>query len=109
MINEPGISSYICDQTNVLSMIILYDNLSNALTFPLEVVIDDGYHEFNANLLSLRTLFPLLSSGGVYIIEDVSRWYKFIWLGVGRLMGFKLMVFDFPSAKQNLLLIPIFK
>ena len=73
MINEPGISSYICDQTNMLSMTILYDNLSNTLTFLLEVVIDDGYHEFNANLLSLRTFFLLLSCGGVYIIEDISR------------------------------------
>ena len=109
MINEPGIKSYICDQTNKLSMNILYDNLRNALRFPLEVVIDDGYHEFNANLLSLSTLFPLLSKGGIYIIEDVSRWYKFIWIGVGRLMGLKLTIFNFPSAKQNLLLIAIFK
>ena len=36
----------------------------------LDLVIDDASHELHATKASFETLFPLLRSGGWYIIED---------------------------------------
>jgi len=37
---------------------------------PLDLVIDDASHELHATRASFETLFPLLRSGGIYMIED---------------------------------------
>ena len=36
-----------------------------------DVIIDDGSHKLEHQLLSFNILFPKLNSGGIYIIEDV--------------------------------------
>ncbi len=36
----------------------------------IDVVIDDGLHEFEANRILLETVLPKLADGGVYFIED---------------------------------------
>lgn len=41
----------------------------------LAVVIDDGSHRGDDIWASFTTLFPLLQSGGVYIVEDLSTSY----------------------------------
>lgn len=41
----------------------------------VDVVIDDGSHVSAHVLTSLRTLFPLLADGGLYIIEDLVTSY----------------------------------
>jgi hypothetical protein len=38
---------------------------------PLDLVIDDGGHQFNQQVVSYQALWPHLSSGGLYVIEDV--------------------------------------
>ena len=40
---------------------------------PLDLVIDDASHEYNATVASFEMLFPLLRPGGLYMIEDW-RW-----------------------------------
>ncbi len=35
------------------------------------IMIDDGFHEFNANLNFLLNSFSKLEKGGIYIIEDL--------------------------------------
>lgn len=42
---------------------------------PLDAVIDDASHFVGKTLRSFQLLFPVLSPGGVYIIEDVSALY----------------------------------
>lgn len=37
---------------------------------PLDLVIDDGSHQYDLTLRSFNTLFPLLRPGGHYVIED---------------------------------------
>ena len=46
---------------------------------PFDVVIDDGGHTMNQQIISFNTLFPLLREGGVYVIEDLhtSYWSAF--------------------------------
>ena len=47
----------------------------------VDVVIDDGSHIAEHQLASFRTLFPLLSNGGVYICEDLHTAYWEDWQG----------------------------
>ena len=48
-----------------LREIVEADNLA-----PLDLVIDDGSHEYELTLRSFNVLFPLLRPGGHYVIED---------------------------------------
>jgi hypothetical protein len=42
-----------------------------AQTSSLDVVIDDGGHSFNQQIVTLEELLPHMNAGGVYICEDV--------------------------------------
>jgi SAM-dependent methyltransferase len=46
---------------------------------PFDVVIDDGGHHMHQQIASVETLFPSLSEGGVYLVEDchTSYWDEF--------------------------------
>jgi len=46
---------------------------------PLDVVLDDGGHTMNQQIVSFRHLFPLVRDGGLYIVEDThtSYWHAF--------------------------------
>lgn len=46
---------------------------------PFDVVIDDGGHTMDQQITTVETLFPLLSDGGVFIVEDchTSYWDEF--------------------------------
>ncbi|MEV7007445.1 class I SAM-dependent methyltransferase [Streptosporangium sp. NPDC051022] len=65
-------------------------------TGPLDIVIDDGSHRSEHVLTSLRTLFPHLRNGGLYVIEDLqtSYWPRF---------GGNSDVFDSPSTSVGFL------
>lgn len=44
-----------------------------------DIILDDGGHTMNMQIVSFKTLFPHLKSGGLYIIEDLhtSYWPSF--------------------------------
>jgi 8-demethyl-8-alpha-L-rhamnosyltetracenomycin-C 2'-O-methyltransferase len=42
---------------------------------PLDIVIDDGSHKNAHQILSFREIFPYVSSGGIYVIEDLCTSY----------------------------------
>jgi hypothetical protein len=46
---------------------------------PFDVVIDDGGHTMDQQIVTIETLFPLLNDGGVFIVEDThtSYWTAF--------------------------------
>jgi 8-demethyl-8-alpha-L-rhamnosyltetracenomycin-C 2'-O-methyltransferase len=46
-----------------------------------DVVIDDGGHRMDQQLVSFKTLFPHVKSGGLYIIEDLHTSYWPNWGG----------------------------
>jgi cephalosporin hydroxylase len=48
-------------------------------TGPLDIIIDDGSHRAKDQLGSLRYLWPWLSSGGLYIMEDTHTSYLKRW------------------------------
>lgn len=45
--------------------------VANAIGLSIDFVSDDGSHKTSDQLTSLETLFPFLSPGGIYVIEDI--------------------------------------
>ena len=71
---EYGIKTFICDQTDSNSITEMWNNeVLNNLDF--DVIIDDGLHEFNANLTFFENSIHKLKRGGYYIIEDVLPYF----------------------------------
>ena len=63
-LNSKRIKTYKCDQSNPDEINKITTNIS------LDLVIDDGSHFVNHQLISFKTLFPKIKPGGFYIIED---------------------------------------
>lgn len=42
---------------------------------PFDIVIDDGSHIWDHQITTLRTLFPFLKDGGLYVVEDLETNY----------------------------------
>jgi hypothetical protein len=66
--NEDRIKTFYVDQTNPISISELYKNIGN---INFDIIIDDGLHEYNANICLFENSFKYLSKQGIYIIEDV--------------------------------------
>lgn len=50
------------------------NNVIHDLPF-LDIIIDDGSHQFDHQRLSFQYLFPCLKQGGIYLIEDTHTSY----------------------------------
>ena len=67
--NEDKIKTYYVDQTSVISISELFKNIGSV---NFDIIIDDGLHEYNANICLFENSFKFLNKQGYYIIEDVS-------------------------------------
>lgn len=61
-----------------------------------DIVVDDGSHVPAHQLLTLRTLWPIVAAGGIYILEDIETAY---W-GRSTIYGY---LFDSRRASENVL------
>lgn len=70
LFQEGSISTFYCDQRDKKS---IEDMFSNDLLkdVPFDIIIEDGLHEFEANLTFLMNSIKHLKQGGIYIIEDL--------------------------------------
>lgn len=69
-LQTPNISTGILDQSNEHSLSLFYEHcVKNNHYF--DFILDDGSHHMRDQQLTLGYLFPLLKSGGVYIVEDL--------------------------------------
>jgi hypothetical protein len=50
--------------------------LNNEFNMEFDLIIDDGSHRMQDQQVSLKTLFPKLRSGGLYVIEDLHTSYE---------------------------------
>ncbi len=73
-LTECRIKIYQGDQTDPVFLQHVHDQEG-----PFDIIIDDGSHFQSHIIASFETLFPLMSSGGIYAIEDTqtSYWPKF--------------------------------
>ena len=79
---------YKCDQSNVNDLINVKNKIKSKDIF---FINDDGSHIPEHQLLTFNTLFPILSDGGIYIIEDIetSYWTKNGLFGYKTRYGYK--------------------
>lgn len=65
MFSEERITTFLFDSTSKEQC----DRVLGGLEF--DIIVDDGLHTKEAQLETLRNLFPRLSVGGLYVIEDI--------------------------------------
>ena len=61
---------------------------------PFDIILDDGGHVPDQQLVSFLTLFPILKEGGVYLVEDL---HTSFWLG-GQGSRFGINFYDFARG-----------
>tara|TARA_B100000795_G_C22796545_1_gene439621 strand:+ start:129 stop:833 length:705 start_codon:yes stop_codon:yes gene_type:complete len=69
--DEDKIKTFFVDQTSPLTIASMFDRIGIE---KFDVILEDGLHEFNANICFFENAIRFLDSNGVYIIEDV--YYK---------------------------------
>lgn len=69
LFQEERISTFEVDQTSKESIKLMWNNINNNF----DIMIDDGLHEYSANIIFFENSFNKLRSGGMYIIEDVAQ------------------------------------
>lgn len=77
LFNENRINTFYCDQTNPN---IIKDMWNNSLLCDnFDIIIEDGLHTYDANIIFFENSIHKLNKGGYYIIEDVltSEIYKY--------------------------------
>jgi hypothetical protein len=64
--SEARISTMLCDSTDIGAVAQVLDNKS------FNVIIDDGSHDNEDQLITLANLWSCLDRGGTYVIEDLT-------------------------------------
>jgi len=68
IIDPKRVETFIVDQSSDVS---LSDFVEKNKTRTFDFIIDDGSHQADHQILTLKFLFPLLAENGVYFIEDI--------------------------------------
>jgi len=67
---RPRVEIAIIDQSDIEQLVQL------GLKYgPFDVIIEDGSHFWDHQITSLKTLFPFVKNGGIYIVEDLQTNY----------------------------------
>jgi demethylmacrocin O-methyltransferase len=67
LINQGRIRSFWCDQSSESSLREIIPTLGS----DFDLIIDDGSHMVDHQILTANTFMPLLGSNGIYVIEDI--------------------------------------
>lgn len=76
-ISKTDFPAWVVDQTSTESLENLNSEISTLGDFSL--IIDDGFHEFSANVRTFLALSKRLNSGGHYFVEDVHQSQIALW------------------------------
>lgn len=101
LFSEDRIKTYVCDQTSPISIWKLWNTL--ALEEAFDVIVEDGLHEFSANVCFFENSFYKVKNGGYFIIEDVSvsclaDWGRQLTEWRARFPMFEYKVVNLPST-----------
>jgi len=66
--NEERIKTHFVDQNDPLTISEMFKNFNEE---KFDIIIEDGLHEYNANICFFENAINYLSVDGIYIIEDV--------------------------------------
>ena len=65
--DEPRIETYLCDSTNYNDV----NQFTEKLDVKFDIIIDDGSHYDQHQMITLQNFYKHLKPGGIYIIEDI--------------------------------------
>lgn len=74
LFNTERINTFYCDQTDPEIIKKMWNESSLQENF--DIIIEDGLHTFNANKCFFENSIHKLKSNGYFIIEDISNYYK---------------------------------
>lgn len=69
LFREERIETFYCDQLNDDAIRDLWSH--DALRDGMDIIVEDGFHSFDANIFFLARSLAHLRAGGLYIIEDI--------------------------------------
>ena len=69
LLNDESFDLFFCDQLNSLEFATIMKKRNKFY----DVIVDDGLHTINANLITLKSTWDYLNDGGVYLVEDVHK------------------------------------
>jgi hypothetical protein len=71
LFSNERINTFFCDQTKPIEIKKMWNN--SDLYGQFDIIIEDGLHEFEANVCFFENSIHKLSKGGYFIIEDISN------------------------------------
>jgi len=71
LFNTDRIKTYYCDQTCKKTILDMWSNSDLQENF--DIIVEDGLHDYSANVIFFENSIHKLNPGGIYIIEDISR------------------------------------
>jgi hypothetical protein len=69
LIEEERIKSFLANQEDEGQMLEVMKEIGP----DIDLIVDDGGHEREAQIISAKTLLPFLKKGGLYIVEDLDK------------------------------------
>lgn len=104
LFEDTRISTYYCDQTNPQLISEMWNEPS--LDTDFTVILDDGYHDYFANVCFFENSSHKLVQNGIYIIEDVwesqiKNWEVYIKNAIVTFPNFRFSIVQIPN-KYNL-------
>lgn len=72
LFQEDRISTFYVDQLDPALVKAMWES-HDVLAAPFDIIIDDGLHTYGANRCFFENSIHKLTSGGIYIVEDVER------------------------------------
>ena len=100
LFNTDRIHTFYCDQTKPDIIRDMWNN-EQLLQDKFDIMIDDGLHEFSANICFFENSIHKLKSGGYYIIEDIQNNEKDLFFDV-----IKKLESEYPNCLFKFLSIP---
>lgn len=99
LFNTNNIKTFFCDQTNKDIILNMWENTELSQEF--DIIMDDGLHNFSANVCFFENSIHKLKKNGYYIIEDIGN--DNINLFNNKITEWKL---KYPYLSFTLLIIP---
>ena len=95
--NEERIKTYFVDQTNPESIKKLFNSIGE---LKFDIILEDGLHEYNANICFFENSIDYLKNNGIYIIEDVFYKDKKKFLNYFRNKNYNFSIVDIYHKKN---------
>lgn len=95
--DEERIKTFYVDQTNPETISVLFKQIG---LDKFDVILEDGLHEFNANICFFENAIDYLDDNGVYIIEDIYYKDKIKFINYFKNLKYNFSIIDLYHQKN---------